>query len=32
VGPEARIALGDYIATAEQRYGQRVREDRVIAI
>lgn len=30
VGPEARIALGEYIAAAEQRYGQRVREDRVV--
>ncbi|MET8800551.1 hypothetical protein ABZV91_29690 [Nocardia sp. NPDC004568] len=32
VGPEARIALGDYITAAEQRYGQRVREDRVIPV
>ncbi|MGW5385996.1 tetratricopeptide repeat protein [Nocardia sp. NPDC003963] len=30
LGPGARIALGEYIAAAEQRYGQRVREDRVI--
>lgn len=30
VTPGSRIALGDYIAAAEQRYGQRVREDRVI--
>lgn len=31
VGADGRIALGDYIAAAEQRYGRRVREDRVIA-
>ncbi|MGW1742135.1 tetratricopeptide repeat protein [Nocardia sp. NPDC001965] len=32
VPPGPRIALGDYIAAAEQRYGRRVREDRVIAL
>lgn len=32
VPPGPRIALGEYIAVAEQRYGQRVREDRVIPV